>query len=244
MLSCLWRDAAAVMLGMAAITAAEKLIKALDLIANAENHDDLRQAGLLFAEVIAIIGVTALLSLLLWMAGKAGAKPRSGNTPPAPPKQLPPGPPPPKQLPPGPPPPKQLPPGPPPPKQLPPGPPPPKQLPPGPAPPKQLPPGPPAKPPPISRQKQDGHVGGTPQNTNRIKQGKPTSTFNGSKAEADALTQEAWAKGTPVPGRPGVKDYDAGRPIGTGPNGGSQTRVRVHQDANGAIHGHPSGPEG
>ena len=223
-----------VMLGMAAIDAAEKLIKALDLIANAQNRDDLREAGLLFAEVIAIIGVTALLSLLMWMAGKAGAKPKGGNRPPPPPA--------PKQLPPGSPPPKQLPPGPPPPKQLPPGPPPPKQLPPGPPPPKQLPPGPPAKPPPIARQKQDGHVAGTPQNANRIKQGKPTSTFNGSKAEADALVQEAWAKGTPVPGRPGVKDYNVGKPIGTSPSGASQSTVRVHQDASGAIHGHPSGP--
>ncbi|WP_369657131.1 hypothetical protein [Variovorax sp. V213] len=103
-----------------------------------------------------------------------------------------------------------------------------------------------ARPPPalpISRQKQNGHVKGTPQNTNRIKQGKPTSTFSGDAAEADRLTQEAWQKGTPVPGRPGVRDYDFLQPIGTGPKGGGQSIVRVHQDASGNIHGHPAGPE-
>jgi hypothetical protein len=94
-----------VMLGMAAIDVAEKTIKALDLIANAQNRDDLRKAGLLFAEVIAIIGVQALLALLLWMAGKVGAKgkgsgkPPPDTPPPGPPKQLPEGPPPPKLLP-------------------------------------------------------------------------------------------------------------------------------------------------
>ena len=46
----------------------------------------------------------------------------------------------------------------------------------------------------ISRQKQDGHVKGTPQNSNRGKVGKPTSTFDGSSDEADALTQEAWKR--------------------------------------------------
>lgn len=95
----------------------------------------------------------------------------------------------------------------------------------------------------ISRQKQDGHIRQTPQHQNRVKQGKPTSTFNGDAAEADRLTQEAWARGTPVPGRPGVRDHDFGRPIGTGPRGGNQSIVRVHQDADGRIHGHPSGPE-
>jgi type VI secretion system secreted protein VgrG len=95
----------------------------------------------------------------------------------------------------------------------------------------------------IARQKQDGHIQGTPQNTNRAKAGKPTSTFDGDAAEADALTQEAWNKGTPVPNRTGVKEYDFSRRIGTGPKGGGQTRVRVHEDTSGRIHGHPSGPE-
>lgn len=100
-----------------------------------------------------------------------------------------------------------------------------------------------SKTPEIADQKQDGHVKGTPQNKNRLKQGKPTSTFNGTREEADQLTQEAWEKGKPVPGRPNVREHDFERPVGTGPNGGSQTRVRVHQDTEGRIHGHPAGPE-
>ena len=97
--------------------------------------------------------------------------------------------------------------------------------------------------PPISRQKQDGHIVGTPQNRNRIKIGKLTSTFDGSPAEADALTQEAWQKGTPVPKQPGVREYDFGRRIGTGGYGGGQSSVRVSQDSAGKIHGHPIGRE-
>ncbi len=97
--------------------------------------------------------------------------------------------------------------------------------------------------PPISRQKQDGHVAGTAQNRNRVRQGTKTSTFDGSSAEADALTQEAWEKGSPVPGRSGIRDYDFGRRIGAAPNGKSQSIVRVHQDSAGRIHGHPSGRE-
>jgi hypothetical protein len=100
-----------------------------------------------------------------------------------------------------------------------------------------------AEKPPISRQKQDGHIAGTPQNRNRMKIGKPTSTFDGSPAEADALTQEAWQKGTPVPKQPGVREYDFGRRIGTGGYGGGQSSVRVSQDSAGKIHGHPAGRE-
>ena len=97
--------------------------------------------------------------------------------------------------------------------------------------------------PPISRQKQDGHIAGTPQNRNRVKIGKPTSTFDGSPAEADALTQEAWQKGTPVPKQPGAREYDFGRRIGIGGYGGGQSSVRVSQDSAGKIHGHPTGRE-
>jgi hypothetical protein len=96
---------------------------------------------------------------------------------------------------------------------------------------------------PISRQRQDGHISGTPQNQNRLRQGKPTSTFQGDATSADALTREAWARGKPVPGRTGVREYEFGRRIGSGPRGGGQSAVRVHQDAEGRIHGHPSGPE-
>jgi RHS repeat-associated protein len=95
---------------------------------------------------------------------------------------------------------------------------------------------------PIAKQKQAGHIKGTPQNANRQKANKPTSTFFGEKS-GERLTQGAFQKGTPVPGRPGVKDHDFGVSVGTGPKGGMQTKVRVHQDKKGRIHGHPSGPE-
>lgn len=67
--------------------------------------------------------------------------------------------------------------------------------------------------------------------------------FNGDRAEADRITQEAWDKGTPVPGRPSVRDYDTRRQIGQDSKRGGQTRVRVHEGADGSIHGHPQGPE-
>lgn len=94
----------------------------------------------------------------------------------------------------------------------------------------------------ISTQKQAGHIKGTPQYNNRVKQGKPTSAFDNAK-DAEKYTQEAWEKGSPVPGKPQARDYDFGHPVGTGPNGGSQTKVRVHMDSQGRIHGHPAGPE-
>jgi hypothetical protein len=95
----------------------------------------------------------------------------------------------------------------------------------------------------IGRQQQSSHIKGTPENLNRVKQGKPTSTFDGDKATADALTQEAWSKGKPVPGRPHIREHDFGRRVGTGPKGGGQNKVRVHRNSKGQIHGHPSGPE-
>jgi hypothetical protein len=95
----------------------------------------------------------------------------------------------------------------------------------------------------IARQKQDGHIAGTAQNTNRLRQGKPTSTFDGTADEADALTREAWERGSPVPDRPDIREYDFGRPVGKGPNGGGQSVVRVHKDQKDRIHGHPSGRE-
>ena len=94
----------------------------------------------------------------------------------------------------------------------------------------------------LAIQKQAGHIRGTPQNINRIKQGKPTSTFFG-KRSGDELTQRAFKDGKVVAGRPNVKEYDFGFSVGTGPKGGMQSRVRVHQGSNGKIHGHPSGPE-
>lgn len=96
--------------------------------------------------------------------------------------------------------------------------------------------------PPVSRQKQDQHVVGTHEYDKRVKLGTPTSYFN-SRAEAQAYAQHAWQNGTPVPGRPGVRDFDYGLPVGRGPNGGWQTTVRVHLDSSGRVHAHPKGPE-
>ena len=91
----------------------------------------------------------------------------------------------------------------------------------------------------INSQKQDGHVKDTPQYKNRIKGGKSTSAFR-SRKMADKLTRDTWDTGTPQPDGSRIKDY--GRPIAEGPNGGTQTKVRVTQDASGQIHGTPWGP--
>ncbi len=81
----------------------------------------------------------------------------------------------------------------------------------------------PATAPPISRQKQDGQIVGTPQYANRVANGKMTSTFIDPK-KADALTQEAWTKGTPIGSRGDMKLYDFGAPVGIGLGGdGCQT---------------------
>lgn len=94
----------------------------------------------------------------------------------------------------------------------------------------------------IAAQKQAGHVRDTPQHTNRTSADKPTSTFFG-EGSADRLTREAFRRGELVPGRRSVIEHDFGVSVGTGPGGGMQTRVRVHVDGRGRIHGHPSGPE-
>jgi RHS repeat-associated protein len=95
----------------------------------------------------------------------------------------------------------------------------------------------------INAQKQAGHIPGTPQNLNRIKQGKATSSFYGEES-AEMATRIAHERGTQVPHRQNVKEYEFGIGVGTGPNGGTQTRVRVHQSPKTSeIHGHPSGPE-
>ncbi|HUP69040.1 MAG TPA: hypothetical protein VM142_04405 [Acidimicrobiales bacterium] len=84
----------------------------------------------------------------------------------------------------------------------------------------------------ISAQRQAGHVAGTPQFANRIKQGVPTSVWEPG-AHVDGLSRYAWQHGTPVPGRPNVRDLDFGFRIGSGPSGGWQSRVRVHMDQQG-----------
>ena len=94
---------------------------------------------------------------------------------------------------------------------------------------------------PIAEQKQAGHIPGTPQYANRIRQGKTTSAFFGEKS-GNEWTQRAWREGTPT-ADPKIKIYDAGVSVGTGPNGGMQTQVRVSIDSQGRIHGTPWGPE-
>ncbi|MFJ8764685.1 polymorphic toxin-type HINT domain-containing protein [Streptomyces clavifer] len=99
----------------------------------------------------------------------------------------------------------------------------------------------------ISRQKQDQHVAGTKEYEERLTNGTPTSVF-ASRSEADAYAQYAWKHGSPVPGRPNVRQYNFGKPTGRGPiprdgsDPGWQTSVRVHIDGKGRVHGHPVGP--
>ncbi|WP_147135857.1 RHS repeat-associated core domain-containing protein [Stackebrandtia albiflava] len=94
----------------------------------------------------------------------------------------------------------------------------------------------------ISRQKQDQHVVGTAEYAQRLRLGTPTSAFK-TRAEADAYAWFAWKNGTPVAGRPNIRDFEFNKPIGTGPNGGWMTKVRVHIDASGKLHAHPKGRE-
>ena len=82
--------------------------------------------------------------------------------------------------------------------------------------------------PPVDAGKQGKHVKGH----NNHNPDKSTWT-NGVDSVAE--TQEAWVKGVPIPGRPGVRQHDAGRPVGTK----GETGVRVHGDKSGNIHGHP-----
>jgi hypothetical protein len=101
----------------------------------------------------------------------------------------------------------------------------------------------------INRQKQDGHIFGTPQYKNRLNAPTPpgqppkvTSYFWNAR-DAYRYVYEAWHKGTPVPNRPGYRELTYSHPVGIGPNGGYQYTVRVVRDANGEAHGYPSGPE-
>ncbi|MEP3889928.1 MAG: RHS repeat-associated core domain-containing protein, partial [Hellea sp.] len=97
----------------------------------------------------------------------------------------------------------------------------------------------------ISNQKQNAHVAGTNEHQRRVANGKPTSTFDDRKT-ADALTNDTVATGTKNVDSAGTvtyrKDYSPDR-VGTGPKGGSQSQVKVHQDSKGVCHGHPCGPE-
>jgi len=90
--------------------------------------------------------------------------------------------------------------------------------------------------------KQKGHIHGTKEHANRVKQGNPTSTF-ADVDKALTYTTIAWQRGTPVKGNPDVRDYEFGKPIGFAPKGGTQSKVRVHRaPSTNTIHGHPAGP--
>jgi hypothetical protein len=98
----------------------------------------------------------------------------------------------------------------------------------------------------INQQKQASHIKDTPQYNNRCKQNKSTSYFENSE-DANKLVNETFQRGTQVKGKPQCRELEFGRPIGIGPRGGKQTKVRIHigKDKNGEnqIHGHPAGQE-
>ncbi|MFE9306694.1 polymorphic toxin-type HINT domain-containing protein [Streptomyces sp. NPDC006706] len=95
----------------------------------------------------------------------------------------------------------------------------------------------------ISQQKQARHVRGTKEFKQRARSGKGASAFFGWKS-ARKLVNHAWKHGRVVEKRPGkeVRELEFGFGVGTDSWGRMQTRVRVHRDSKGRIHGHPSGP--
>jgi hypothetical protein len=93
---------------------------------------------------------------------------------------------------------------------------------------------------PIARKRQDRHIEGTPQYRDRRDSGEPTSTWD-EPGQADPLTREAWRNGTPVRGRPGLREWDAGRRVGAAPDGRSLPHIRVSRNEQGQIFGWPAG---
>jgi hypothetical protein len=91
----------------------------------------------------------------------------------------------------------------------------------------------------IKGAKQRQHVPGTPEFKQRKQRGQQGSAWNGDERYANEHTYEAWNKGKPVPNRPGKKDHDFGETVGHTADGRPQTKVRVHMDQSGQIHGHP-----
>lgn len=92
----------------------------------------------------------------------------------------------------------------------------------------------------FSKQQQASHTWGTKSNQNRRAQNKEISSFFGKKS-GEKITQITHERGTPVPGKPHVKEYDF--KISTGFNSrGMQSKARSHEKPDGRVHGHPSGP--
>jgi Domain of unknown function (DUF4157)/Bacterial SH3 domain len=77
--------------------------------------------------------------------------------------------------------------------------------------------------------KQGKHVPGHPNNTN------PTKSQWAEGVDHVTETQNAYLKGSPVPGQPQARSFNTGRPIGE--NG--ETWIKVHANSAGEIHGVP-----
>lgn len=91
----------------------------------------------------------------------------------------------------------------------------------------------------IKGAKQRQHVPGTPEFKERKRRGQQGSAWAGDERYANEHTHKAWELGEPNPKRPDQRDYDFGYPVGHTADGRPQTKVRVHMDADGMIHGHP-----
>ena len=91
----------------------------------------------------------------------------------------------------------------------------------------------------IKGAKQREHVPGTREFEARKARGQQGSAWNGDERYANEHTYEAWGRGTPNPRNPRQRDYDFGYTTGHTATGKPQTKVRVHMDDKGFIHGHP-----
>ncbi|MBL1226868.1 hypothetical protein, partial [Enterococcus sp. BWR-S5] len=87
--------------------------------------------------------------------------------------------------------------------------------------------------------KQGKHQEGHKNNQQEVDKGESKSTWiDGTNGVAE--TQEAWEKGRWARGRTGtVKEYDAGRVVGSD---GETTKIKVHIDKKGNLHGYPDIP--
>jgi hypothetical protein len=77
---------------------------------------------------------------------------------------------------------------------------------------------------------------------NRVKQNNPTSAYD-NHIDAERYTRKAIEKGTPIDKESGRFDLETGQRVGTGPHGGTQTKIRLHMDSKGNVHSHPAGKE-
>lgn len=92
----------------------------------------------------------------------------------------------------------------------------------------------------INRQQQDGHVLGTRQYLNRVKQETvPRTSVFPDRVTAEAAVTEARQLGKQVPNRPNVLEHDLGKNIGFDRNGIPTSVVRVHLKPSGVYHGYP-----